>query len=257
MAYLDKLDKLDEKFNQIGQGLLQKPKVFADTVGLNSAIKEEEKKIESYYIEIGRGYCEKYGIEMDVDFQQTFQFIVESKKKIEDYQEQIRIKKGIENCPNCHGEVAAGSAFCNHCGFKMPEKPAPMPKKNQCVKCGTFLEEGQLFCTNCGTRVGMTEPPLIPEPEPVDERRCQVCGTPLEEGQVFCVECGAKIEMEAEPAGVLRGMLVEKPVVNPQESLEDKLIEEPVLEEIRRCPKCGEPVEEGQRFCIMCGEKME
>lgn len=46
-------------------------------------------------------------------------------------------------CPNCHGAVPIGSAFCPGCGRPMSE--------GKCLKCGTALN-GAKFCPSCGTK---------------------------------------------------------------------------------------------------------
>ena len=46
-------------------------------------------------------------------------------------------------CPNCHGTVPTGSAFCPGCG--RPQK------EGKCVKCNTELN-GAKFCPVCGTK---------------------------------------------------------------------------------------------------------
>lgn len=50
-----------------------------------------------------------------------------------------------KECPNCHAEVDANSAFCGSCGQKIP-------KQSFCKNCGTSLNPGALFCPKCGAK---------------------------------------------------------------------------------------------------------
>ena len=52
-----------------------------------------------------------------------------------------------KECPNCHAEIDADSAFCGSCGQKLPEQI-------YCKNCGNPLEAGAAFCPNCGSKQG-------------------------------------------------------------------------------------------------------
>ena len=51
-------------------------------------------------------------------------------------------------CPNCKQTLSADSAFCTHCGFKIPTKT----NKHICPSCGTVSKEDSVFCTQCGNK---------------------------------------------------------------------------------------------------------
>jgi ribosomal protein L40E len=48
-------------------------------------------------------------------------------------------------CPNCNGQIPAGSKFCAHCGEKMAELLF-------CNSCGEKLLPNAKFCAKCGTQ---------------------------------------------------------------------------------------------------------
>lgn len=52
-----------------------------------------------------------------------------------------------KECPNCHAEIDANSAFCGSCGQKIP-------KQVFCKNCGSPLKPEALFCPKCGTKQG-------------------------------------------------------------------------------------------------------
>lgn len=65
------------------------------------------------------------------------------------------IYRGQENqikriCPNC-GKQAANGAFCNACGYKIPNTVTINPGNWQCVNCNHINDSTNAFCTNCGS----------------------------------------------------------------------------------------------------------
>ena len=55
MAFLDEIGK---KISQTGQDMMQKTKDTAESMKLNGAIADEEKRIQTLYLEIGKKYYE-------------------------------------------------------------------------------------------------------------------------------------------------------------------------------------------------------
>ena len=49
-------------------------------------------------------------------------------------------------CRNCGGKMAAGTAFCPHCGTKVLEE-----RTDICANCGAVIPPGDAFCSRCGT----------------------------------------------------------------------------------------------------------
>lgn len=117
MAFFDDLGK---KLSQAGQSAVQKTKEVADIARLNSAIYDEEKRIDSNYLEIGKLYVALHDAEHEADFGKLVSAIHESENKIRDYKHQIKDIKGVSVCEKCGAEVAVNSAFCSACGAPMP-----------------------------------------------------------------------------------------------------------------------------------------
>ncbi len=62
-------------------------------------------------------------------------------------------------CPNCHADVAFGSAFCPQCGTNLSAT-------QNCPQCNATLPAGSKFCPNCGASQG--EPAKAPKGETPD-----------------------------------------------------------------------------------------
>lgn len=117
MAFFDELGK---KISQAGQNAVQKGKELADIAKLNSAVYDEEKKIDDNYREIGKLYASLHGENPDVDFAPLIAAIHESEGKIVEYKQQIKDIKGVVCCEKCGAEVSSNAAFCSSCGAPMP-----------------------------------------------------------------------------------------------------------------------------------------
>lgn len=117
MAFFDELGK---KISQAGQSAVQKGKELADIARINSAVSDEERKIDDNYREIGKLYCSLRGENPDVDFAAMIAAIRESEGKIVEYKQQIKDIKGVVCCEKCGAEVSSNAAFCSACGAPMP-----------------------------------------------------------------------------------------------------------------------------------------
>ena len=125
MAFLDELGK---KISHAGQSAVQKGKELADIAKINSAVYDEEKKIDDNYREIGKLYYSLHGEDPDVDFAAMIAAIHESESKINEYKQQLKDIKGVVCCEKCGAEVSSNAAFCSACGAPMPVvNPAEEP----------------------------------------------------------------------------------------------------------------------------------
>lgn len=117
-------DDLGKKISQAGQTAVQKTKEMADVAKLNSAVSDEEKRIEDSYKEIGKLYVSLHAADHEADFDAYFSAIHEAENKIKEYRQQLKEIKGVVKCEKCGAEVAKDAAFCSSCGAPMP-KEAP------------------------------------------------------------------------------------------------------------------------------------
>ena len=200
MAFFDDLGK---KISQAGQSAVQKTKDMTDTVRINGAISEEEKKIDSYYYQIGKLYYAMHKTDYESDFAGMMAALQESEAKIREYRQQLQEIKGTVLCERCGTEVSGDAAFCNACGNPMPKMSAAAVAPNQirCSGCGAILDKSMRFCTTCGTPVAdAVQPPVQPRVQPPVQPpvqptgiACPNCGTVVEEDMAFCTECGTRV----------------------------------------------------------------
>lgn len=184
MAFFNNVGKV---LTETGQGAVRKTKDLTETVRLNGAISEEEEKINALYSQIGEAlYANMERIEKKalisyinwkangaegsvegeeeicravLEKQDYLTAVVEIRSRkeiIADYQEQIRILKGIGKCPNCGADVAAGAAFCSNCGSPVSDAQTEKEseqKEDVCPVCGAKPDADAVFCIQCGNKL--------------------------------------------------------------------------------------------------------
>ena len=156
---MDFFDNIGKKLTKAGQAVAQKTKDVTGIAKLNSAIYDEEKKINNTYTEIGKLFVKKNADTSEPDFAALIGLIKESEDLIRSYRGQILEIKGVVRCEKCGAEVTNGSAFCTFCGNAVPvrtkkDNDAENDGKSVCRVCGVELEEGAHFCTACGAPTG-------------------------------------------------------------------------------------------------------
>lgn len=176
-------------FDELGKNISDSSKISK----LNSLASDEQKRIDTLCMEIGKAYVELHSEDYEQGFAAQIAEIKASNMRIKDYTEQIKVLKGIFPCPNCGHDLTKEDVFCTGCGTRVV---APAPAGNVCTGCGAVLAEGAAFCTSCGTKVVA--------PAPVGNA-CVSCGSPLASGAAFCTKCGTKVAAPAPAAPVCAG----------------------------------------------------
>lgn len=70
VIYMAFFDEVGKKIASTSQGAVQKTKIIAETVKLNSMISNEERNINNAYLQVGKLYYETYGAGPDQLFSQ-------------------------------------------------------------------------------------------------------------------------------------------------------------------------------------------
>ena len=125
-------------------------------------IREEERKQNKWYLELGELFYCNCQDQAEGELRTLCVKISTSKAQVEAYLEGD-FDEDVDFCLQCEKKVPVNSAYCNHCGVKLPnedlpEEVAPVGKVEQfvklfCEQCGSKLGERNAFCTNCGWRI--------------------------------------------------------------------------------------------------------
>lgn len=227
MAFFDVLSK---KVAEAGQKTKQITRDLSDTTRYNSMISDEERKIRNAYSQIGEQYVALHREDIEGEFTELVQIVIEAEAKIREYSEQLKELKGIRRCEVCGGEVPKDASFCSSCGAKMPVLPAA--GHVFCKNCGSEVDGSMRFCTACGHALegcqGLEAPSVL----------CPSCGTKVESGMRFCTTCGTSLD---------------DPQVTVSRAVEEAL-EESAPQMV--CPNCGADAGSDLLFCIECGTKL-
>lgn len=222
MAFFDDLGK---KISKAGQTAAQKTKEMTDIAKLNSAISEEEKRINNNYNQIGKLYVTLHSTDYENEFAEMVEAIKASEEKISSYRQQVKDIKGTIKCSCCGAEIPINSAFCNVCGSPIEKQMTDIDnevKVIRCTGCGAVLEQNMKFCTTCGKLVN----DIVQEEIFVDEESEEVS-----DETAFVEE------------------VIEEDISNETSVIEDEIPRE------KTCPNCGKSVKMEVAFCIECGYK--
>jgi len=264
MAFFDDISK---KITDVTSNAAQKTREMSEISKLNSAVNEEEAKINNAYLQIGRLYCANHSDDYEDSFGIFVNAVKESEKKIIDMKAQIRDIKGIATCTKCGQDIPNNVAFCSFCGT-----PAPAPKVTVdpnsvfCPACRAAVPKGMRFCTNCGYRMpdaqpaAPVQPPVqggyapqpayVPEPAPIPAEEPQQTYVPQSEPAVM--------DTDMDLADAAKFVMEQENIVMP-ENLQDTYVtaQADVQQSVaRHCTNCGKALTEGMVFCTECGARV-
>lgn len=205
MAFFDNIGK---KISDLGQGAMTKTRDLAYSARTSAAISDEERKINSYYSQLGRLYYAKCAGSADGEFLNIVNMIKDSNRRIEELRAENRARKGLVKCPQCGAENAVDSLFCCACGNRM-EFHAATPSggaenvSDEEVAGQDIVPDEETGRTGSGVSTeeqadnehaadGTAAEVSAQESEVPEQRVCSSCGAPLDEGAVFCGSCGTR-----------------------------------------------------------------
>lgn len=193
MAFFDNIGK---KISDLGQGAMTKTRDLADSARTSAAISDEERKINSYYSQLGRLYYAKCADSADGEFLNIVNMIKDSNRRIEELRAENRARKGLVKCPKCGAENAVDSLFCCACGNRMefhaatPSGGAENVSGEKAAGQDIVSDEKQPDSESAADETATGAPAETNEiPE---QRVCSSCGAPIGEGAVFCGSCGTR-----------------------------------------------------------------
>jgi predicted amidophosphoribosyltransferase len=148
-------ENIGKAFADVGNSIKKGTQSFSETVSLNSRIDECKKELDNCFLQLGHNFYEKNRTSVPEEYKGIFDNIDLLNRTIIQCQDQIKVIKGIRQCPKCGADVAANVMFCGNCGYSMPPAQAakPAPSGPVCPSCGAPLEPDALFCTSCGAKL--------------------------------------------------------------------------------------------------------
>lgn len=190
-------DNISKKASETTAKAVQKAQGFSEISKMNLLISEEEKKTAAVYQQIGKLFVSVHGMNCESDFIEMVTSALEGERKINEYREQIRIIKGVQNCEKCGAEVAKNAAFCSSCGYPMPKEEILVSIETvECKNCGAMMKTGIRFCTSCGQSMLLPDE-IMTSPAEINggnkEKSCPNCGAATEDDLSFCTACGTKL----------------------------------------------------------------
>ena len=141
-----------------GQEAAGKAKDLAEVTKLQLAQKEQERKLEQLYAQLGKSLYEKAVQEENAEFSDLLQSITQTLEEIETCKEQQLLIKGGVRCAACGTLMEADAMFCPNCGAQkeLPKEPEVVveaaPGKMICPGCGKQVDP-KAFCAFCGTKL--------------------------------------------------------------------------------------------------------
>lgn len=141
-----------------GQEAAGKAKDLAEVTKLQLAQKEQERKLEQLYAQLGKNFYEKAVQEEGAEFPDLLQSITRTLEEIDSCKQQQLLIKGGVRCAACGTLMEADAMFCPNCGAQkeLPKEPEPVveaePGKVICPGCGKQVEP-KAFCAFCGTKL--------------------------------------------------------------------------------------------------------
>lgn len=138
-----------------GQEAAGKAKDLAEVTRLQLAQKEQERKLEKLYGQLGKACYDAAVPGEDSPFSEFISAIAQTLEEIEQTKEQQRLLKGGVRCAACGALMEADALFCTNCGASkavVQPEPSAEPGKVICPGCGKQVDP-KAFCSFCGTKL--------------------------------------------------------------------------------------------------------
>lgn len=205
MAFFEQLGKT---INDASDSLKRKTQNFTEVNSLEKQVNSNQAVIQNMYAEIGRAYYEAHKADEQDVYAEQCRVITNALGQIAQLQDQIRIKKGIQLCPNCGAQLAPGSVFCAGCGAQVA---APAQQMGATVpQNGAGMQTSNMQASNMPAGNVMQQPVqqagnVVPQ-APVQPSANEVPQTPVQQqtdqtpqipGARFCGQCGSQIPADS------------------------------------------------------------
>ena len=237
MAFFEQLGK---KINDASDSLKQKTQTFTEVNSLEKQVNANQSVVQNMYAEIGRAYYEAHKGDAQNDYADQCRVITDALNQIAQLQDQIRIKKGVQLCPNCGAQLAPGSVFCAGCGAQVAQQ-APQPVNGMMQQPGNAVPQAPVQPT------GNIAPqaPVQPTGNVAPQAPVQPTGNVAPQAPV-------------QPTGNVAPQAPVQPTGNvaPQAPVQPTENTAPQMANARFCGQCGSQIPADSAFCPVCGQRI-
>lgn len=192
MAFFEQLGKT---INDASDSLKRKTQNFTEVNSLEKQVNSNQSVVQNMYAEIGRAYYEAHKADEQDAYAEQCGVITRALNQIAQLQDQIRIKKGIQLCPNCGAQLAPGSVFCAGCGAQVAQPAQPMNNAPQGGSSG--MQAPNMQAGNTVPQAPVQQAPVQQTdnnaPQMPNTRLCGQCGSQIPADSAFCPVCGQRI----------------------------------------------------------------
>lgn len=222
MAFFEQLGKT---INDASDSLKRKTQNFTEVNSLEKQVNSNQAVIQNMYVEIGRAYYEAHKADEQDVYAEQCRVITNALGQIAQLQDQIRIKKGIQLCPNCGAQLAPGSVFCAGCGTQVAASAQQM---------------GATVPQNGAAGMQISNMPAG-----------NVVSQPVQ-------QAGNVVSQPVQPAGNVVPQAPIQPSVNEvqQTPVQQQTDQTPQIPNARFCGQCGSQIPADSAFCPVCGQRI-
>ncbi|MDR1531250.1 MAG: zinc-ribbon domain-containing protein [Clostridiales bacterium] len=174
------MDNLKETAIKLATNIQKTSREFLKTTKMSIAITNEEERLKSIYIDIGKKVHEiyMYGGTLGKVFDEKYADILACETRLQELRDKLDDLKGTSTCPKCGKNAERDAEFCPRCGMKMNE---PLSRPAESHPGESHPVESR------------PEPPAPAEEKPKPKKICLVCGAENEDGVKYCGVCGRMI----------------------------------------------------------------
>ena len=208
-------DKLGVSLTNAGRTASQKVKNSTDASKLLSKISAENKSIQANFSAMGKIYYDLCKDDPDEAFRELVEAVKESEKKIEEWQEAVKIIRAREPelvpqpeeptftqakptamvCMNCGNTYGEGVAFCAVCGQKLvPQYQSAAAAATAPAQTEKDVQTQPETESSTPEEETITDAVIIEEKTEEEPKFCPYCGEKIiHSGQKFCEHCGQPV----------------------------------------------------------------